>query len=212
MQIASQQRSVTLDDYMVRALSMPPDYGTVAKAYIEKPQLTDNQVSTVETLNLFILSQNGSGQFSTSSNTLKKNLRTYLSQNRIIGDSIEIRDAFIINIALDFEIIVLPNYNNSDVILACITSLQEYFARDEWQINEPILLRDLFVRLDKIVGVQTVKNILISNKAGSSLGYSQYAYDISSATQNQVIYPSLDPSIFEVKYPNTDIKGRVVPL
>ena len=212
MQISSQQRSVTLDDYMVRALSMPPDYGTVAKAYIEKPQLTDNQVSTVETLNLFILSQNGNGQFSTSSNTLKKNLRTYLSQNRIIGDSIEIRDAFIINIALDFEIIVLPNYNNSDVILACITSLQEYFARDEWQINEPILLRDLYTRLDRIPGVQTVKNILISNKAGSSSGYSQYAYDISSATQNQVIYPSLDPSIFEVKYPNTDIKGKVVPL
>ena len=70
----------------------------------------------------------------------------------------------------------------------------------------------MYVRLDKITGVQTVKNIIFTNKAGTTSGYSQYAYDISSATQNQVIYPSLDPSIFEVKFPNNDIKGRVVPL
>ncbi len=210
--ISAQQRSVTLDDYIVRALSMPSEFGTIAKAYIEKPKLTDEQVSTIETLNLFALSQNRSSQFSTPSQTLKKNLRTYLSQFRIIGDNIEIRDAFIINIAIDFEIVVLPNFNNNDVILLCIDSLKTYFARDNWQINQPILLRDLYVRLDRIKGVQTVKNIQITNKAGISTGYSQYAYDISSATQNQVIYPSLDPSIFEVKYPNSDIKGRVVPL
>tara|TARA_R110001583_G_scaffold2725_21_gene19180 strand:+ start:12796 stop:14655 length:1860 start_codon:yes stop_codon:yes gene_type:complete len=210
--ISAQQRSVTLDDYIVRALSMPSEFGTIAKAYIEKPKLTDEQVSTIETLNLFALSQNLLGQFSTPTQTLKKNLRTYLSQFRIIGDNIEIRDAFVINIAVDFEIIVLPNFNNNDIILACINSLKSYFARDNWQINQPILLRDLFVRLDKIKGVQTVKDIKIINKAGTTSGYSQYAYDISSATQNQVIYPSLDPSIFEVKYPNSDIKGRVVPL
>ena len=212
MQMATQQRTVTLDDYMVRAMSMPGQYGNVAKAYIEKPKLTDDQISTIETLNLFILSQNSVGQFSTSTETLKKNLRTYLSQNRMIGDNIEIKDAFIINIALDFEIVVLPNYNNSDVILDCITSLQEYFNRDNWQVNEPILVRDVYVRLDQITGVQTVKNIFISNKVGIASGYSQYAYDIEGATQNQIIYPSLDPSIFEVKFPNNDIKGKVVPL
>ncbi len=210
--ISAQQRTVTLNDYLIRSLSMPPDFGIVSKAYVEKPQLLDNQTSTVETLNLFILSQNNNGQFSTGTNTLKKNLRTYLSQYKIIGDSIEIKDAFIINISIDFEIIVLPNYNNNDVILKCITALQNYFDRDKWQINQPILLRDLFVLLDKIEGVQTVKNINILNKSGSTLGYSQYSYDISAATQNLVIYPSLDPSIFEIKYPNTDIKGKVVPL
>ena len=210
--IAAQQRSVTLDDYIVRALSMPPEYGTLAKAYIEKPKLTDEQVSTIETLNLWVLSQNTTSQFAIPTQTLKKNLRTYLSQYRIIGDNIEVRNAFIINIAIDFEIIVLPNYNNNDTILSCINSLKIYFARDNWQINQPILIRDLYVRLDKIIGVQTVKNIKFSNKAGTSSGYSQDAYDIDSATQNQVIYPSLDPSIFEVKYPDADIKGRVVPL
>jgi hypothetical protein len=130
----------------------------------------------------------------------------------MIGDNIEIRDAFIINIGVDFEIIVLPEYNNNEVLLACITALQNHFNINNWQINQPIMLRDMYILLDKIKGVQTVKNINISNKAGTTQGYSEYAYDVTGATQNQIIYPSLDPSIFEVRYPNLDIKGKVVPL
>jgi hypothetical protein len=210
--VASQQRSVTADDYLIRALSMPSDYGAITKAYIEQPKLTDNQVSTIETFNLYVLSQNANGQLDYAGDTLKNNLRTYLSQYRMIGDNIEIRDAFIINISVNFEIIVLPEYNNSEVLLACISTLQNYFNRDNWQINQPIMLRDLYIMLDKIKGVQTVKTVSISNKSGTISGYSQYAYDIPSATQNQVIYPSLDPSVFEVRYPNLDIKGKVVPL
>jgi hypothetical protein len=210
--IASQKRSVTADDYLVRALSMPSDYGSISKAFIEQPKLTDNQVSTIETLNLYVLSLNAQGQLDYATETLKNNLRTYMSQYRMIGDNIEIRDAFIINIGVDFEIIVLPEYNNNEVLLACVTALQTYFNLNNWQINQPILLRDLYILLDKISGVQSVKNLSISNKAGTTSGYSQYAYDIAGATQNQVIYPSLDPSIFEVRYPNTDIKGKVVPL
>jgi hypothetical protein len=210
--MASQQRSVTADDYLIRALSMPSDYGVVSKAYIEQPKLTDNQVSTIETLNLYVLSLNTFGQLDYATDTLKNNLRTYLSQYRMIGDNIEIRDAFIINIGVDFEIIVLPEYNNNEVLLACITALQTYFNINNWQLNQPIMMRDLYLALDKIKGVQSVKSVNISNKAGTTSGYSQYAYDIIGATQNQVIYPSLDPSIFEVKYPNLDIKGKVVPL
>jgi hypothetical protein len=209
---ASQQRSVTADDYLIRALSMPSDYGAISKALIEQPKLTDNQVSTIETLNLYVLSLNTNGQLDYANSTLKDNLRTYLSQYRMIGDNIEIRDAFIINIGVDFDIIVLPEYNNNEVLLSCVVALQDYFKIDNWQINQPIMLKDLYILLDKIKGVQTVKSISITNKAGTNTGYSQYAYDISGATQNQVIYPSLDPSIFELRYPNTDIKGKVVPL
>tara|TARA_R110001606_G_scaffold53608_1_gene132181 strand:- start:4406 stop:6250 length:1845 start_codon:yes stop_codon:yes gene_type:complete len=210
MSISAQQRSVTSDDYLIRALSMPPRYGVLAKAFIEKPNLTDNQVSTIETLNLWALSKDSNGKLSLATSALKQNLRTYLSQNRIIGDNIEIRDAFIINISVSFEVIVLPNYNNNEVLIKGINSLKEYFVIDNWQINQPILIRDLYILLDKIEGVQTVKNLIINNK--SSGAYSVYAYDIEGATQNNVIYPSLDPSIFEVKYPNQDIKGKVVPL
>jgi hypothetical protein len=210
--VSSQKRSVTADDYLIRALSMPSEYGAVSKAYIEQPKLTDNQVSTIETLNLYVLSLNSSGQLDYANTTLKNNLRTYLSQYRMIGDNIEIRDAYIINIGVNFEIIVLPEYNNNEVLLSCISSIQSYFLLDKWQLNQPIMVRDLYILLDKIKGVQTVKNVSIINKAGTSTGYSQYAYDIEGATQNQVIYPSLDPSIFELRFPNQDIKGKVVPL
>ena len=210
--VASQKRSVTADDYLIRALSMPSDYGTVSKSYIEQPKLTDNQVSTIETLNLYVLSLNSEGKLDYANTTLKNNLRTYMSQYRMIGDNIEIRDAYIINIGINFEIIVLPEYNNNEVLLSCISSIQSYFLIDKWQLNQPIMIRDLYILLDKIKGVQTIKTISVVNKAGTSTGYSQYAYDIEGATQNQVIYPSLDPSIFELKYPNQDIKGKVVPL
>ena len=209
---ASQQRSVTADDYLVRALSMPSEYGAISKAFIEQPKLTDDQVSTIETLNLYCLSKDSNGKFTQPSSTLKQNLRTYLSQNRIIGDNIEIRDAFVINFAVDFDIIVLPEYNNNEVLLSCVNELISYFDSSKWQINQPIMLRDIYVALDKIKGVQSVKDVRLTNKAGTSSNYSQYSYDFEGATQNQVIYPSLDPSIFELKFPRTDIKGKVVPL
>ena len=212
MLIASQNRSVTADDYLIRALSMPSDFGALSKIFIEQPKLTDNQVSTIETLNMHVLSQNSNGQLDYPSETLKENLRTYLSQYRMIGDNIEIRDAYIINIGVNFELITTPNSNNNEVLLSCINEIRNYFSLDRWQINQPIMIRDLYILLDKVKGVQTVKSIKIENKAGTSSGYSQHAYDIDGATQNQVIYPSLDPSIFELRYPDTDIKGRIVPL
>ena len=130
----------------------------------------------------------------------------------MINDSIKIKDAFVINIEVVFDIIVLPNYNNSEVLTKCIDSLSNFFDIDDWQINQPIITPDLFVLLDAIDGVQTVKQINFTNKVGTSQGYSEWAYDMNAANQNGTIFPSLDPSIFEIKYPNTDIKGRVVTL
>ena len=204
----SQLRNVTADDYLVRALSMPSKYGIISKAYSQQP--TANQGNN--TLDIYVLSYNINNNLTTASSTLKNNLKSYINQYRIIGDSIGIKDAFVINIAVDFEIITAPNFNNSEVLTRCISELQTYFNINNWQINQPILLKNIELLLDKINGVQTVNQILISNKAGVNLGYSQYAYDISGATQGKVIYPSIDPSIFEVKYLNQDIKGKVVTL
>jgi hypothetical protein len=205
---STQLRNVTADDYLIRALSMSPRYGVVAKAYTEKPKADDANT----TLDLYILSYDSNKKLTTASITLKNNLKTYINQYRMIGDTISIKDAFIINIACDFEIITLPNYNSNEVILRCINVLQSYFDINNWQINQPIILRDIMVMLDNIEGVQTVNKVNITNKAGTTSGYSQYAYDIAGATQKNIIYPSLDPSIFELKYPNTDIKGRVVTI
>ena len=207
----TQLRNVTQDDYLVRALSLPSDYGTIAKAYIEKSKLsTMIPGQTPTTLDLYILTFDSNGNLKTASPALKQNLSTYLSQYRVIGDSVNIKDGFIINIGCNFEITIRPNFNNNEVLRNCILAVQQFFALDNWQMNEPIQLKQINLLLDAIEGVQTVKNVEIVNKVGTSLGYSQYAYDIPGATLDNVIYPSLDPMIFEVKYPGTDIQGRVV--
>jgi len=210
---ATQLRNVTQDDYLVRALSMPAKYGVISKAYIEPTKA--QSVSSGEALgvlDLYVLSYDFDKKLTVTSPALKQNLQTYLSFYRMVNDSINIKDAFIVNIGVNFDIIVLPNYNSNEVLVQCLIALQDYFAIDKWQINQPIILRDIYILLDRIEGVQTVKNIDITNKAGTSLGYSQYSYDTVGATNGNVVYPSLDPMIFEVKYPNTDIQGRVVPL
>ena len=210
---ATQLRNVTQNDYLVRALSMPAKYGVVSKAYIEPTKAQSLSAGESQSvLDLYILSYNLSNQLVTSSVALKQNVITYLSQYRMVNDSVNIKDAFIINIGVTFDIIVLPEYNSNETLTKCIAALKEYFRIDNWQINQPILLRDIYILLDRIEGVQTVKTININNLVGESLGYSRYAYDIAGATSANVIYPSLDPSIFEVKYPNQDIQGRVVPL
>jgi hypothetical protein len=210
---ASQLRNVTQNDYLVRTLSMPAGYGIISKAYVE-PVKAQN-ISAGESnaiLDLYVLTYDINKKLTTASLALKQNLITYLSEYRMINDSINIKDGFIVNIGINFDVIILPNYNNNDVLTRCITALQTYFDINKWQINQPIILRELNILLDKIEGVQTIKSIEITNKVGVNLGYSLWAYDISGATKNGVIYPSLDPMIFEVKYPSTDIFGRIVSL
>ena len=210
---ATQLRNVTQDDYLVRVLSMPAKYGNIVKAYIEPTKaqsIASGEAASI--LDLYVLTYDINNKLTTASPALKQNITTYLSQYRMINDAINIKDGFVINIGVNFDIIILPNYNSNDVLTRCITALQGYFAINNWQINQPIILRELYILLDKIEGVQTVKTVNISNLVGTNLGYSQWAYDIAGATKNNVVYPSLDPMIFEVKYPSTDIQGRVVSL
>jgi hypothetical protein len=192
---------------------MPAKYGVISKAYIEPTKAQSISAGESQSvLDLYVLSYDISNKLNTASPALKQNLTTYLSQYRMVNDSVNIKDGFIINIGVNFDIIILPDYNSNEVLTKCVLALQDYFAIDKWQINQPIVLRNLYILLDRIEGVQTVKDITITNLVGENLGYSKYAYDISGATQGNVVYPSLDPSIFEVKYPNQDIQGRVVPL
>jgi hypothetical protein len=218
----SQLRAVTREDYMVRALSLPTDHGSIAKVYVTQDvaseMMQSQTVSYTEernplSLDMYILAYNSDKKLITASNTLKQNLATYINQYRMVTDAINIKDAFYINIGINFDVIVQSGYNNNDVITNCIIALQDHFNIDKWTINQPIIISDIMSALLKIKGVQSVTKIEIVNKqdnAGTT--YSPYAYDIIGATRQGNIYPSMDPSIFEVRYPNTDIQGRVVPF
>ena len=213
---ASQNRAVTKEDYIIRAYSLPSRYGSIAKAYISKDtQLMLNAVYNSDrvqndlALNFYVLGYDANKKLTEINDATKENLKTYLNHHRILTDAINIRDAYVINIGVEFDIIILPDQNSNQVILRCINSLKNYFDIKKWQINQPIIISNLFTELDKIEGVQTVVDVRIKNLYDQTLGYSQHAYNIKEATKDGIIFPSLDPSIFEIKYPDNDIIGRV---
>ena len=215
-----QGRVVSLKDYAIRSLSLPPRFGSISKAYATQDQLsnTDSNVDTIDenplAISLYILSQDIDGKLTTASTSLKNNLKNYLSQYTMITDAVNIKDAFVVNIGVQFEILPLPNYPGRDVLLNCTNKLIEYFNISNWSINQPINFSPIFTLLDKVRGVQSVQSIKIINKAGTINGraYSQYSYDVVGATRGNIVYPSLDPCIFEVKYPSADIQGRITTL
>ena len=208
---SAQNRTVTKDDYILRSLNMPSEYGTISKAYITQETYNNsgNLVSNNPlSLDLYILGYDSNKNITTTNLTLKNNLKKYLNQYRMITDAINIKDAFYINVGLNFEISCDPSYNSKELLSSCLIKLKEYFNIDSWQINQPIVLSDINNVLLKIPGVNNVAYVEVVNKQG--VNYSPYGYDIVGATKKGIIYPSLDPSIFEVRYPDIDIKGRVI--
>ena len=209
----SQQRTVTKDDYIFRSLVMPPKFGKVAKAYIiQDDQIsveTSRRIANPNALNLHVLGYDINKNLTTLNLAAKENLSTYLEQYRMLTDAINIKDAYVVNLGLDFEITTFKNYNNDEVISNCIKLLREYFNIDRWEVNQPIIISEVSNTISQVEGVQTLESVKFNNKFGEILGYSKYKYDLDQATVNGVIYPSLDPTIFEIKNINSDIKGRV---
>ncbi len=211
----TQNRNVTKADYLVRTLSMPAKFGYISKAYVTQDYLVANDTDRQNFLNnnplalsIYILSNNIDGKITRASNVVKQNLKTYLSYNKMMSDAVIIKDAYYANIKVNFDITILPAYNSQEVLTKCINELKNYFDIAKWQINQPIIYSDIYNLIGAIKGVQSVIKVDIINLAGGN--YSPYSYDIVAATKQGVIYPSLDPMIFEVRYPDTDIYGRIV--
>ena len=210
---ASQKRTVTKEDYIFRTLVMPPQFGKVAKAYIaQDTQIsldTSKRIANPNALNLYTLGFDINGKLTNLSEAAKINLATYLEQFRMLTDAINIKNASVINFTVNFDISTRRGYSGDRVLLTCINALRRELSTDNRQINQPINLGDINSLLYTIDGVRTVNNLEFKNVFGEDKGYSKFKYNFEAATKNGNIYPSLDPSIFELKYPNTDIIGRV---
>jgi hypothetical protein len=211
----TQNRNVTKADYLIRTLSMPAKFGYISKAYVTQDYLLANDTDKQNFVNnnplaisIYVLSNNLQGKITRASNVVKKNLKTYLSYEKMMSDAVIIKDAYYVNIKVNFDISVLPAYNSQEVLTNCINILKDYFDTSKWQINQPIIYSDIYHLIGSVKGVQSVLDVYIENLAGGN--YSTYSYDIEAATKQGVVYPSLDPCIFEVRYPDTDIYGRIV--
>lgn len=207
---STQNRTVTKDDYIIRCHSLPTKYGSVAKAYIDKDYSIRNQTENIDTftLNLYVLGYDNNQKLINLNDATKLNLKTYLNEYRILTDTIVIKNAYIINIGIDFEVIVFRNYNSNEVLLNCIKKLKDYFNINKWQINQPILISEIYKQLTAVEGVQSISKLEFFNLWDKDSGYAGNVYNIDSATKNGVIFPPKDPGIFEIKYLNKDIRGR----
>ena len=253
----SQNRAVTRKDYQVRALSLPPKFGGVAKAYCAPDGELDNNspasilnnqasldefVGLVESLkdkklseqemkdqvtkflgskkgnvneknnpfaiNLYILGYDNNKNISTLNQAVKENLKTYISEFRMLTDGVNLIDGYVINIGVDFEIRTYGGYNKREVLVKVQQELANYFDIDNWTFNMAINISEVELLIAGVEGVQSVPKCEITNKCLGN--YSEHSYNIEDATKGKMVYPSLDPSIFEVKFPNKDLKGRVV--
>jgi len=158
-------------------------------------------------INLYLLGYDSNSNLTNLNRAVKENLKTYLNEYRILTDGVNINDGFVINIGIDFEIIVYGGYNKSEVLAKCILELKDYFSIDNWTFNQTINLSEIELLVSNVEGVSSVPMLKITNKCGGK--YSPNSYNIDSATKDKIVYPSLDPSVFEIKYPDSDIKGRV---
>jgi hypothetical protein len=212
---SAQLRAVSKDDYMNRALSMPSDFGTISKVYVEQasalsvnagndPLIDNNPLA----LSMYVLAYDDNKKLVNATMDLKTNLKEYLEPFRMVTDAVIIKDAYYINLGLNFDITVIPGLSNNQILTDCIIALTNYFNIDKWQINQPIILSNVNALLLQIKGVQSLVKLEFTNKSGGN--YSPYSYDVSGAFRSGVLYPSLDPATFEIRYPDLDIQGRVV--
>jgi hypothetical protein len=167
----------------------------------------DNEKNNPFSINLYMLGLDQNGRLAPLNRAIKENLKTYLNEYKILTDGINMSDGFIINIGLDFEITVYQNYNKSETLAKCMSELKGYFNIDNWQFNQTINLSEVELLIANVEGVASVPFVRVENKCGGN--YSPNSYNIEAATKDKIVYPSLDPSIFEIKFPDSDIKGRV---
>lgn len=225
----AQNRLVTAQDYAVRAYAMPQKFGAVAKAFVIQDQQINNilrataQLQPVSgtfvsdlagqnVINMYVLGYDQNKHLVNLNDDVKGNLRQYIDQYRILTDQIRILDGFVVNIGVNFSIVVFKNFNMNEVLARCIDSIQNFLNVDNMQINQPIILSDLISQVASVEGVQSVTDLEVVNKYQFRDGsdYNDFIYDINAATLDGVIYPSLDPCIFELRYPQNDIIGSAV--
>ena len=235
--INAQSRIVTATDYEKRVLSMPEKYGTIHKAHVIKDDAItavtnftqeetllvnsldpDDDIAYVENnpintnINLYLLGIDSNQRLMTVNNAVKSNVKHFLKGYKMLTDRINILDAFRVSIGVEYGIMVYKGFSTADVLVRTSDRIRRYFDLDKWQINQPLIKDDLLVEIAKMDGVQTVTKLQIFNKWQQQHGsdYATYSYDIPANTIEGVIYPSADPCIFELRYPQTDIIGTAV--
>ena len=200
---SSQNRAVTAEDYKSVVYSMPPKFGAVKRCNI-----VQDKDSFKRNLNLYVISEDADGNLIESTNTLKENLKTYLSNYKMINDTIDILDARIVNLQINLDIIAQEEKNKFEVLQNAIDALKFELLRSKYDIGEPVRISDMFSVLKNVDGILDIVSIGVERKTGSL--YSTFSYDVKGNTSpDGRLLLAKENVIFEIKYPDSDIVGTV---
>jgi hypothetical protein len=200
----AQSRIVTKEDLISRVYSLPNKFGRVFRAGVR-----DNPYNPFAT-HLHVLSRNASGKLEWTSSTLKENIGKFLENYRLITDAIDIVDGVIVNIGVDYSVSVDSKYNPDIVLQSVNFKLQEYFDIRNFQIDQPLMLSEIQNLIINTEGVVSMLEMDIISKEGTvgANSYTDVSYDPYQYKDRGILYPP-PGGIFEVKFPNDDISGRV---
>ena len=201
----AQNRAVTKEDYISLAYNMPSNFGQIKKAALTRDQTSFNG----KNLNLFVVSTNTDGTLTITDNIIKQNLKTWLSRYKMIGDTIDILDARIINLQINFSVVGFANVNKYDVIDTCITTLTSYITDSYYDIGEPFKITNIYKLLNNISTVVDTKDVQVTPKVGGL--YSDFGVSFGEMISNDGRYliPPED-AVFEIKFPSLDITGEII--
>ena len=201
----AQNRIVTREDLLARVYTLPDMFGRVYRAGVT-PSI-DNTLSS----DLFIICRDSDGHLTQASDTLKLNLRNYLNEFRLISESISVKDASIINFGIEFTIRVRPNANKIATVQRVINNLRSLLDVSKFQVGEPIVESNITLAILNTQGVQALPSLKLINFFGDvgDISYSSEVFDLNENMLNGLVVPPAG-SIFELKFPNTDILGNVL--
>jgi hypothetical protein len=199
---ATQNRAVTKEDYEALIYAMPPQFGAIKRCLVRPDTL-----SFKRNLNVYVLAESPSGKLTGAPQTLKNNLKTWLNRNKMINDTIDIVDAYVVNVGIIFEVLSDPDYNRFDVLVKCQQALNTYF-QDPLLIGAPLYITDIYYILNNIVGVVDTTKVRITNKYGGA--YSSVSFNIDEAMSPDGRYIRAPDNVaFEIRNPSIDIIGEI---
>ncbi len=203
--INSQNRLVTQQDYINTAKLLPSEYGNVAKSYVQK-----NPSNNV--IQLYVLSYNNEKHLVQTNPQIKINIGQFMQKYRMLGDVLEIKDAYIINVGCEFSIVGDKSYSKKQLLYKAIEKIKEIMNIDNFEIGTPIDVNYIISEILGIKGIINVVDLKFVNKVGNQKGYSMVQYDMNSAFNSEVkkYFTSYTPSIFQLKYPDKDIVGSIL--
>lgn len=200
---AAQSRSVTRNDYEAMVYLMPPKFGSIKRASI-----INDPSSTNRRLSLYVISEDGSGNLTSSNSTIKQNIKQWINGYKMLNDNLDIYDAKIINLGFDYKISVDPTKDKISILnIANQRLIQEY--NNKMFIGEPFYLTNVFNILNKIEGV--IDTVSVTPIIKSSTGYSPLIVSIDDLKSPDGTYLKCPKNaIFEIKFPSQDIRGAAV--